>query len=64
MNMKTALIALLTAWLGCVSLQAAQPVETVARVKGLLVDSLTQSGEPYATLRVVQNEAEAMSMPL
>ena len=59
MNMKTALIALLTAWLGCVSLQAAQPVETVARVKGLLVDSLTQSGEPYATLRVVQNEAEA-----
>ena len=57
--MKTTWIILLAACLGCTALHAAQPAETIARVKGLLVDSLTQSGEPYATLRITQENEES-----
>ena len=60
--MKTTLAILLATWLGCITALAAQPTD--ACVKGILVDSLTQLGEPYANLRITKAGSTATDEPV
>ncbi|MCD8165450.1 MAG: carboxypeptidase-like regulatory domain-containing protein [Bacteroides sp.] len=53
-NRLTFLLLLLTT-LG--TMAQTPPVNVTFNLKGILVDSLTNEGEPYATIRIVKKEA-------
>ena len=44
------------------SLVAAQNAAPLFQIKGVLLDSLTQEGEPYATIKIVKKEAPAKAL--
>ena len=46
------------------SLVAAQNAAPLFQVKGVLLDSLTQEGEPYATIKIVKKEAPAKALKM
>ncbi|WP_291529777.1 outer membrane beta-barrel family protein [Bacteroides sp. UBA939] len=46
------------------SLVAAQNATTSFQIKGVLLDSLTQDGEPYATIKIVKKEAPARALKM
>lgn len=46
------------------SLVAAQNAAPLFQVKGVLLDSLTQEGEPYATIKIVKKEAPANALKM
>ena len=46
------------------SLVAAQNAAPTFQIKGVLLDSLTQEGEPYATIKIVKNEAPANALKM
>ncbi len=45
-------------------LLAAQKAAPLFQVKGVLLDSLTQEGEPYATIKIVKKEAPAKALKM
>ena len=53
-------------WMLMISgLVAAQnTANTSFQVKGILLDSLTQEGEPYATIKIVKKEAPAKALKM
>ena len=46
------------------SLVAAQNAAPTFQIKGVLLDSLTQEGEPYATIKIVKKEAPANALKM
>ncbi len=46
------------------SLVAAQNAAPLFQIKGVLLDSLTQEGEPYATIKIVKKEAPAKALKM
>ena len=46
------------------SLVAAQNAAPLFQIKGVLLDSLTQEGEPYATIKIVKKEAPANALKM
>ena len=46
------------------SLVAAQNAAPPFQIKGVLLDSLTQEGEPYATIKIVKKEAPAHALKM
>lgn len=46
------------------SLVAAQNAAPLFQIKGVLLDSLTQEGEPYATIKIVKKEAPAHALKM
>lgn len=62
--MKIKLIVLL--WILMLSGQAVaqNTANTSFQVKGILLDSLTQDGEPYATIKIVKKEAPAKALKM
>ena len=46
------------------SLVAAQNAAPLFQIKGVLLDSLTQEGEPYATIKIVKKEAPAHALEM
>lgn len=46
------------------SLVAAQNAAPTFQIKGVLLDSLTQDGEPYATIKIVKKEAPAKAVKM
>lgn len=46
------------------SLVAAQNAVPLFQIKGVLLDSLTQEGEPYATIKIVKKEAPAHALKM
>lgn len=46
------------------SLVAAQDAAPLFQIKGVLLDSLTQEGEPYATIKIVKKEAPAKALKM
>lgn len=46
------------------SLVAAQNAAPPFQIKGVLLDSLTQEGEPYATIKIVKKEAPAQALKM
>lgn len=46
------------------SLVAAQNAVPTFQIKGVLLDSLTQEGEPYATIKIVKKEAPANALKM
>lgn len=46
------------------SLVAAQNAAPLFQIKGVLLDSLTQEGEPYATIKIVKKEAPARALKM
>jgi len=46
------------------SFAAAQNAATSFQIKGVLLDSLTQEGEPYATIKIVRKEAPAHAVKM
>lgn len=46
------------------SLVAAQNAALLFQIKGVLLDSLTQEGEPYATIKIVKKEAPAHALKM
>ena len=45
-------------------LAAQNTANTSFQVKGILLDSLTQEGEPYATIKIVKKEAPAKALKM
>ena len=62
--MRIKLIVLL--WILMLSGQAVaqNTANTSFQVKGILLDSLTQEGEPYATIKIVKKEAPAKALKM
>ena len=58
MKNKLLLLILLLSFLTTAG-YAQQAVSSSYSIKGVLLDSLTQEGEPYATIRIVKKEAPA-----
>ena len=51
-------------YVGGSSLVAAQNAAPTFQIKGVLLDSLTQEGEPYATIKIVKKEAPANALKM
>ncbi|MEG2592971.1 MAG: TonB-dependent receptor, partial [Bacteroides sp.] len=63
MKNKLLLLFLLLSFLTTVG-YAQQAVSSSYSIKGVLLDSLTQEGEPYATIRIVKKEAPAKALKM
>lgn len=62
--MKAKLILLLGMMLLSGMAAAQHTANTYFQVKGVLLDSLTQEGEPYATIKIVKKEAPARALKM
>ncbi len=63
MKNKLLLLILLLSFLTTAG-YAQQAVSSSYSIKGVLLDSLTQEGEPYATIRIVKKEAPAKALKM
>jgi len=62
--MKTKWAVLLTIFFMAVGATAQNTTNSSFQIKGILLDSLTQEGEPYATIRIVKKEAPAHAVKM
>ena len=62
--MKTKWAVLLTIFFMAVGATAQNATNSSFQIKGILLDSLTQEGEPYATIRIVKKEAPAHAVKM
>ncbi len=62
--MKIRWVMLLTVLLLSAGATAQNTTNSSFQIKGVLLDSLTQEGEPYATIKIVKKEAPAQAVKM